>query len=657
MKKTSPLILAPAGNKPAFLTALGAGADAIYCGLKTFSARMVAKNFSIKDLASLAELARKKGTKVYIALNSAIKPDELEPMGKALDQLNRWVRPDALIIQDLSVLQLARQTGFKGEIHLSTLAALSFPEALHLVKQGFHGRVSRVVLPRELNIDEIKAMSEACPKGVDLEVFIHGALCYGVSGRCYWSSYFGGKSGLRGRCVQPCRRLYAQGSQPQRFFSCQDLSLDVLVKVLLSVPQIHAWKIEGRKKGPHYVFYTIKAYQLLRDHGSDPQAKKSALGLLSQALGRPGTHYYFLPQRPQNPVNLKGQTGSGFQMGNVKGGKNGSYLIPREELLSGDVLRIGYEDEAWHGIHKVTKYVPKRGRLYLKFASRKSPPKNAPVFLTDRREKTLGDMIAELESECGQIPEPEIPASNFHPRLPKKYGKKSPLVEVQVSRKFGREKPKDSAGIWLSEAENPRGGLPKSRTIWWWLPPVIWPEKSEKWASLVRMILKKGGRNFVLNAPWQMAFFENLKGLNLWAGPFCNIANPLAIKTLADLGFSGVIVSPELSQEDMLQLPRHSPLPLGIVLSGNWPLCVSRILSDGLKTDRAFFSPKGEGAWVRKYGTDIWVFPNWKVDITDKKDQLRKMGYTQFVHLNEPLPRGTKLKNRPGMWNWNLKLL
>jgi putative protease len=186
---------------------------------------------------------------------------------------------------------------------------------------------------------------------------------------------------------------------------------------------------------------------------------------------------------------------------------------------------------------------------------------------------------------------------------------------------------------------------------------VIWPEKSEKWASLVRMILKQGGRNFVLNAPWQMAFFKDPKSLNLWAGPFCNIANPLTIKTLADLGFSGVIISPELSQEDIFQMPRHSPLPLGIVLSGNWPLCVSRILADGLKTDRAFLSPKGEGAWVRKYGGDTWVFPNWKLDITDKKDQLRKSGYTQFIHLNEPLPKGIKLKNRPGMWNWNLKLL
>ena len=125
----------------------------------------------------------------------------------------------------------------------------------------------------------------ACPKDLKLETFIHGALCYGVSGRCYWSSYYGGKSGLRGRCVQPCRRLYTQGGESARFFSCSDLSVDVLVKVLMSIPEVTTWKIEGRKKGPHYVFYTVKAYQMLRDHGKDPKIKKDALAMLERGTG------------------------------------------------------------------------------------------------------------------------------------------------------------------------------------------------------------------------------------------------------------------------------------------------------------------------------------------------------------------------------------
>jgi len=200
-----PSILAPAGSKASFLAALAAGADAVYCGLKQFSARMEAKNFSIEELIPLARLARDKGIKVHVTLNSLLKPGDLVRAGQALEQLSQWVKPDALIIQDLALVQLAKQAGFSGKLHLSTLANVSFSKALKLVQANLG--VDRVVLPRELSIDEIKALSPACPGGLTLEVFVHGALCYGVSGRCYWSSYFGGKSGLRGRCVQPCRRV------------------------------------------------------------------------------------------------------------------------------------------------------------------------------------------------------------------------------------------------------------------------------------------------------------------------------------------------------------------------------------------------------------------------------------------------------------------
>ncbi len=608
-KNYVPLILAPAGIKASFLAALAAGADAVYCGLKSFSARMEAKNFSAEELASLTQLAHEKKTTVYVALNSLMKPEDLDEAGKLLDQLNRRVKPDALIIQDMSLLQLAEQTGFSGEIHLSTLAAVSLPMALKLIRENMGHRIDCVVLPRELNIDEIKLMAQACPEGPDLEVFVHGALCYGVSGRCYWSSYFGGKSGLRGRCVQPCRRLYTQNDQshssfrerkkedqPKKIFSCQDLSLDVLVKVLLSVPKVRAWKIEGRKKGPHYVYYTVKAYQILRDHGNDPQMKKTALGLLSQALGRPGTHYYFLPQRPQNPIDIKRQTGSGLFIGRVKGSKQNPYISSREELLSGDVLRIGYEGESGHSIHRVGKYVPRGGQLHLKFSSQKKGSNAAPVFLTDRREKALEEMLSQLEGELTETP--QIPPSNFHARLPGVSPGEPASLELRVSRDFGKEKFKDQTeGVWLSPDSNFQFPISNFQFIWWWLPPVIWPEEEEKWKAIIAFVLEKGGRNFVLNSPWQMAFFpdpgqghgKNKKSLNLWAGPFCNITNVLAIRTMSVMGFSGVIVSPELSGEDYLQLPKHSSLPLGIVIWGEPGPCVFPNSLENLKNRQTFY--------------------------------------------------------------------
>ncbi|MBU4012871.1 MAG: U32 family peptidase [Proteobacteria bacterium] len=654
-KKPVPDILAPAGNKNSFLAALAAGADAIYCGLNILSARMEAKNFSIEELVSLVQLAHDMGTKVYVAFNSLLKQEDLNVAGRLIDQLERFAKPDALIIQDLSLIELIRQTGFTGEIHLSTLANISFPMALKLVQK--QPGVNLVVVPRELSIDEIKAMAKACPSGLGLEVFVHGALCYGISGRCYWSSYMGGKSGLRGRCVQPCRRFYTQGNSIKRFFSCQDLSLDALVKVLLSIPEVKVWKIEGRKKGPHYVYYLIKAYQILRDHGSDPQMKKTALQLISRALGRESTHFNFLPQRPYNPINTNGQTASGLYMGKIKGPKGKPYFIPIEELLPGDVLRIGYEDDHWHSVSRVGKYVPERGRLYLKLTSGKNVSLGSPVFLIDRREKALGDMMAEVENKLSKPQEVRVDSSTFHAKLSKRYDKKQRVFETYVFREMNTKKPHDQTGIWLYDEFQEKLHRDFVSGAWWWLPPVIWPEHEEKYKKTIEFILKKGGRNFVLNIPWQMAFFKEQKKLNLWAGPFCNITNTLAIDSLANWGFTGVIVSPELGQKDYLQLPEHSPLPLGIVISGNWPLSISRFLAEDVKTEHLFSSPKGEHAWVKKYGSEFWVYPNWELDLRDKKEMLKKAGYSLFVNIIEPLPKEVKMKKRPGLWNWDLDLL
>ena len=655
-KSFRPSILAPAGNKASFLAALAAGADEIYCGLRQFSARMEAKNFSIEELAPLILMAHNKGVKVYVAMNALLKPNDLNMAGEFLQQLERYAKPDGIIIQDLGFVQLARQTGFSGELHFSTLSNISFPAAIQNVKNSFG--VHRVVLPRELNIDEIKAMAMACPKGLDLEVFVHGALCYGVSGRCYWSSYFGGKSGLRGRCVQPCRRIYKQNEQEKRFFSCQDLSLDVLVKVLLAIPQIRSWKIEGRKKGPHTVFYTVKAYQLLRDHGTDPKMKKEALDMLSYALGRSGTHYNFLPQRPQNPIRINHQTGSGLLVGAVKRTKQKPFLNPKEALLPGDLLRLGYEDELWHNTIRVGKYVPKGGRLFLKPMLKATPEKKIPVFLIDRQEKDLEDMISELEKELPKTPVIKSNASVFIVRQPRKSGKKNGTIsDLHVYRQIDKTTRHGISGLWLSnQAVNK---LPKKTwtRIWWWLPPVIWPDDEQKLKGLVDSVLNKGAKIFVLNAPWQTTLFTYPKGMNLWAGPFCNIANVLALKTLASLGYKGAIVIPELGQKDFLSLPKQSPLPLGIVLSGNWPLCVSRALSNELKTETSFTSPKGEAAWVKKYDSNYWVYPNWKLDLRTQRKALEKAGYRLFVHLMEPIPKDVALKKRPGLWNWELELL
>jgi putative protease len=157
----------------------------------------------------------------------------------------------------------------------------------------------------------------------------------------------------------------------------------------------------------------------------------------------------------------------------------------------------------------------------------------------------------------------------------------------------------------------------------------------------------------VLNDPWQAALFApDAAAVTLWAGPFCNLANPLALKTAAELGFSGAVVSAELAADDFISLAGRSPLPLGVVVNGNWPLCIARVVSTGLQLQSPLRSPKGEEAWTVRHGSLYWVYPNWELDLRGQSETLRRAGYRLFVSLIEPLPPTVKRKQRPGLWNW-----
>ncbi len=656
-----PMILAPAGDKNTFLAAIAAGADAVYCGLKLFSARMAADNFSMEELARLTHLAHSKHIKVYVALNTIIKESELEKAKRILSKLVHFTEIDALIIQDPAVISMARQAGFTGEFHLSTLGNCTQPAGLLAAqKAGF----SRVVLPREFNLDEMRIMADAAPHGIDLEVFIHGALCYSVSGRCYWSSWFGGKSALRGRCVQPCRRIYQQNNQKQRHFSCTDFSADVLVKVLKEIPKVSTWKIEGRKKSPHYVYYTVKAYKLLRDQ---PKKKKEALSWLEYAMGREFTHYNLLSHRVINPLAHGSETGSGLLLGRVKN-PNTPYFNTREELFIGDLLRIGYEEDQYHDIQRVTRAIPKKGKFFLSKKTNARIKKGTPVFIIDRRGSELNAAIRELEIEQSGIAPVQVrpiksgSLKNKKSATPVRRGlnagwskKKQRPYEMAVFR--GKTKPAkhfQATGMWIS-AEGYRVS-PVGR-VWLWIDPLLFPEEEKICRHYIALALKKGAKNFVINAPWQIGMFKNPGSLNIWAGPFCNITNARTIDVLKQLGCSGAVVSPELDRDNFFALPQAATLPLGAVVQANWPLAISRVVSPDLELGKPFFSPKGEAAWTTKSNNTYYTFPNWTLNLTAKKEELTQAGYTMFVSLNERIPKTIKMKPRAGLWNWHLKLL
>ncbi|MFC1896852.1 U32 family peptidase, partial [Thermodesulfobacteriota bacterium] len=584
-------------------------------------------------------------------------PSELDSACRLVEKLHRYVRPDALIIQDLGFLPLVTQVGYKGELHLSTLAAVTHPSALPLIRERL--RVDRVILPREMSLEEVRLCAAACPPGLSLEVFVHGALCYGISGRCYWSSFLGGRSGLRGRCVQPCRRLYSGKNGRLPWFSCRDLSLNVSVEELLGIPQVTCWKIEGRKKGPHYVYHTTKAYRLLRDERTDPKAQREALALLEHALGRPTTRSTFLTGRPENPVAPRIPTASGKLVGRAVGDIKGVRVVSHKStLLAGDLLRIGFEDDSWHQTVALKRSVPRGGSIHVKGNGSALPKQGAHVYLIDRRDPKLSARIRALRVRMRQKQVPVVSPSLVRARKPRPAAHARRNEDMHVWRHPPRGRSQRVTGVWLRPGVLQKVPRASTSRVWWWLPPVVWADEESAWHNLAKDAIKMGARNFVLNAPWQagLGVFADTN-CTVWAGPFCNATNPLAIEKLRSLGFQGVVISPELGKNDFLSLPKLSPLPLGVVVEGLWPLCISRTLAADERADHPYTSPKGETCWARRYGQNYWIFPGWPLDIRAERPALAAAGYAFFIFLHEPWAKHVPRPNRTSFFNWKTRLL
>ena len=325
MKK--PELLLPAGSPEAFHAAVAGGADAVYLGLSRFNARGRAKNFNLRQLAGLLGIAREKGIRVYITLNTLIRNSELEDL---LDTLHIIAGSGAaaVIIQDWGVYYLIRKYFPDLEIHASTQMGIHNSIGAEWLKElGF----TRAVLARELTLREIAAI-EKC--GIELEVFVHGALCYSFSGHCLFSSWLGGMSANRGLCRQPCRRLYRGRDNDEYMFSLNDLQLVDKIPELSSIG-VDSLKIEGRMKNAEYVYTTARAYRMVLD---DPETLDKAKAILEKDLGRMKTGY-FTAGRVKDALGNSPFTG--LLLGKIrKIVKDGFTIIPAFGLTSRSRIRI-----------------------------------------------------------------------------------------------------------------------------------------------------------------------------------------------------------------------------------------------------------------------------------------------------------------------------
>ena len=289
------------------------------------------------------------------------------------------------------------------------------------------------------------------------------------------------------------------------------------------------------------------------------------------------------------------------------------------------------------------------------------PPPKAPAFLIDRREPELMRILAGMEKELALGPEPpEKEPSSFHPKTfaPAKVVKRT---DVSVFRSLPRGQARGGkaaeTGIWLERSALLDVPRPVTGRIWWWLPPVIWPAEEERYVRLLGEARERGARIFVLNAPWQAGLFADRQGLRLIGGPFCNLASAQTAAQYAGLGLEAAFVSPELSGEELLSLPRRSPLPLGIVQGGFWPLGLTRILAEEVRLEEPILSPRGEVAWVRKFGGNHWIYPGWELDLTGHRRELEQAGYAFFATLREAWPKFLDIAPRTSVFNWDQGLL
>ena len=290
-----PELLAPVGDFPSLHAAIDAGADAVYLGLKEFNMRDAAKNFTIKQLERVRKICnnkKRRKIKIYLTLNTIIYDSELSRIEKIIKKLKQRKLVDAIICWDLSVVKLCREYGIP--FHISTQASVANKKAAEFYKKL---GASRIILARELNLKQIKKIS----KIIDVECFVHGAMCVSISGRCFMSQFLQGESANRGKCVHPCRRYYNVRDRDgfelklenNRVMSAKDLcGLPFIDK--LKKAGIKAFKIEGRNRNAEYVYTVVSVYRKAIDKKLTREEIKEGIEELKKVYNRGFSSGFFL---------------------------------------------------------------------------------------------------------------------------------------------------------------------------------------------------------------------------------------------------------------------------------------------------------------------------------------------------------------------------
>jgi putative protease len=642
-------LLAPAGNIESFFAALENGADAVYVGYRHLNARALAANFTLEDIARLNEYAHTQGVKLYVALNAAVREEEIEEVFNTLSGLSQ-VEPDGIIIQDGAIARLCQLHFPNLNTHASTLMTVHNSAGVEqLQSMGFQ----RVVLARELTIEEITHI--AASTTLDLEVFVHGALCYSYSGLCLASSFHGGRSSVRGRCVQPCRRLYRSGKHQGYFFSPNDLSAIDLIPRLRQL-RLAAFKIEGRMKPPSYVAAVVRAYRLLLDAppAHETEAIATARSILRDAYGRKPTRGFFMADQRREIITPHRSGTSGRFAAKVvwlRGNRMGLKLSC--PLVLGDRLRLDSDEEVEKTAFTIRQMVVKG----------KHPTVASPgtvVSVPRIRDARRGDRVFKTGSKSGKKPSaaklrrllkektstPQVVTTRavIETRGPAESKKRKPDQQpttfyLRLSHLALLNAALDSNAAWiiLQATKSNLNSLSKRKMVFrkksrlfWGLPAIIHQKDLEFYREQVSR-LQQLGHNRWLVANWAHFRLFSRPPDAIIADYTFNVFNSHSAFLLNEMGCQRVILSLENDQNNLKKLTPAIQRLIPLTTVFGWPSLFTSRLEIKPREGSAIWSSKRNKLQHDRHAGLTSVRSDLTLCLFEHLTELAKMGVVDFV--------------------------
>ncbi len=650
-QETKPELLAPAGHVESFYAAIESGADAVYLGLKNLSARATATNFTLGELAAMIPFARNRGAAVYVALNSLVTSLDLAPVLDILQALQD-LECDALIIQDPGLFTLCRNHFPSLQLHASTLCAAHNTAGVDALAAA---GAQRVVLARELTFDEIRTISRSTSTAI--EIFVHGALCFSLSGLCLASSFRGGHSGLQGRCVQPCRLRFRQGRQEGYFLSCNDLAAISWLPRLMSLG-LAAFKIEGRMKTADYIAQVVKAYRLVMD--AAPEARRDAVQearrWLNQAPARRLTTAC-LAGKPDDQILTPHRSGSsGLWVATVRkvSGKEVQVVL-RHQLQAGDRLRIESAEGRQREAFTVVRMKDLNGRELERAEA------DQPVVLTvshglepGQRLFRVGTRNTTSSQAWQRIRRKSAGQLSFRQRfqgslaevfqhwpqaLARRHRSRETLVlkvglQHQLAAAF--QSPAETVILKASKANlekvaRTRLHKAQKRRLCWSLPAVIWERDLDYYRRAVDWFVRRGYRSWEVNNWGHFRMLPNTDRLRISAGYRFNLRNAAALATLAEHGCAEAALSLEMTREELARLAQQPLAVRPVVCLYAWPPLFLSRLPVRLREDKPVVTPKNDVYFYRKSEGLTAIYADRPINWMEKAGTLRALGYRCFL--------------------------